>query len=124
LREESGTITAPIGRDPKHPTRRKVIATGSPSVTHYRVISQNERAALVRVRLETGRTHQIRVHFAHLEAPLLGDALYEGDVSFLHRQALHSAHLSLTHPLTGENLQFTSPLPADLEMALEQVKLK
>jgi 23S rRNA pseudouridine1911/1915/1917 synthase len=118
-----GTITAPIGRDPSHSTRRKVMAGGEPAVTHYQVRKQNNRASLVEVRLETGRTHQIRVHFAHLNAPLLGDALYKGDLSLIKRQALHSYRLSFHHPLSGEEMRFESPLPDDFTQAAKKLEL-
>ncbi|MBA4493627.1 RluA family pseudouridine synthase [Paenactinomyces guangxiensis] len=124
LRETKGTITQPIGRDPRHPLRRRVTSRGEPAITHYRVVRQNKHGSLVQAELETGRTHQIRVHFSHLGAPLLGDSLYGGDVSFIQRQALHSSELSLTHPLTEKNLSFSSPLPSDLKHLLGQLQIK
>lgn len=120
LPQESGTISAPIGRDPGHPTRRRVTEHGEPALTHYQVIHQSEQGALVRVQLETGRTHQIRVHFAHLGAPLLGDRLYGGASALIKRQALHSSELQFTHPLTGETMHFSSPLAADMEAVCRQ----
>ncbi|MFC7443238.1 RluA family pseudouridine synthase [Laceyella putida] len=123
LPQVSGTISAPIGRDPQHPTRRRVTERGEPALTHYQVLNQSDRGALVQVQLETGRTHQIRVHFAHLGAPLIGDRLYGGPGLFMKRQALHSAELAFTHPLTGEMMRFTSPLPADMETARQQMGL-
>lgn len=123
LAEPEGTIDQPIGRDPDHPTRRCVTPQGDRAITHYRVLKQNERGSLVQVELETGRTHQIRVHFSYLGAPLLGDSLYGGDVHLIGRQALHSARLSFTHPLTGETMEFSSPLNAELRQVAEQLKL-
>jgi tRNA pseudouridine32 synthase/23S rRNA pseudouridine746 synthase/23S rRNA pseudouridine1911/1915/1917 synthase len=119
LSDTTGTIDAPIGRDPHHPLRRRVTPDGEPAVTHYRVLRQYDRASLVEAELETGRTHQIRVHFAHLGAPLLGDSLYGGETSLIRRQALHAARLSFRHPLTGKEMSFHSPFPDDLRKLLE-----
>ncbi|MBH8604996.1 RluA family pseudouridine synthase [Thermoactinomyces sp. CICC 10522] len=119
----AGTIDAPIGRDPGHPTRRKIKKGGEHAVTHYQVRDQNEQGALVEVRLETGRTHQIRVHFAHLQAPLMGDSLYQGELSLIKRQALHSSVLSFLHPLQGKEMRFTSPLPDDMKQAADRLRL-
>ncbi|WP_124726597.1 RluA family pseudouridine synthase [Staphylospora marina] len=113
-----GVIDAPIGRDPRHPTRRRITAGGDPATTRYRLVRQGERASLVEARPITGRTHQIRVHFAHLGAPLAGDRLYGGDTSAIRRQALHAFELAFTHPLTGEDLRFEAPLPEDMQHAL------
>ncbi|SFI89301.1 RluA family pseudouridine synthase [Thermoflavimicrobium dichotomicum] len=124
LPKEKGTIQEPIGKDPDHPTKRMVSPNGSPAITHYQVIEQNEHGSLITVRLETGRTHQIRVHFAHLGFPLIGDPLYGGDCTLISRQALHSAKLSFTHPLTGKIHTFTSPLPEDMNRVLSHLKIK
>jgi 23S rRNA pseudouridine1911/1915/1917 synthase len=123
LSDTSGTINEPIGRDPHHPLRRRVTPNGEPAVTHYRVLQQNDRAALVEAELETGRTHQIRVHFAHLGAPLLGDPLYGGETSIIRRQALHSTILTFLHPLTGKEMRFQSPFPDDLQTLSEALGL-
>ena len=116
----SGTIDAPIGRHPQHDYKWAVTAEGKPSVTHYDLIEAFRAASLLDVKLETGRTHQIRVHLAAIGHPLVGDPTY-GDrrTTFgLGRPFLHAAELSFVHPTTGDRLTFTSPLPADLSSLL------
>ncbi len=122
-----GTIDAPIDRHPVQRTRMAVREGGRPAVSHYRVVERFVAHTDVRVRLETGRTHQIRVHFAHIRHPLLGDPVYGGRLQLppgtdealaatlrnFRRQALHAESLALEHPLTGEALAFSSPLPDD-----------
>jgi 23S rRNA pseudouridine1911/1915/1917 synthase len=120
---QKGIIDLPIGKSPNHPTKRIVTPDGLPARTHYQVLSQNKQGTLVSVQLETGRTHQIRVHFAHLGYPLIGDQLYGGELSFIQRQALHAYRLSFTHPLTGKACSFTSSLPQELEQILLQLEL-
>jgi 23S rRNA pseudouridine1911/1915/1917 synthase len=120
----SGTIDAPIGRHPKADYRFAVIADGRPSVTHYDTVEAFRAATLMEVHLETGRTHQIRVHFSHLRHPLVGDTTYGADPGIaerlgLTRQWLHAARLGFAHPATGEWVEFSSPLPADLQHALD-----
>jgi 23S rRNA pseudouridine1911/1915/1917 synthase len=115
-----GTIEAPIGRDRRRRTRVST-STAKPreARTHFEVERPIGTATLVRVRLETGRTHQIRAHFAAIGHPLCGDTEYDGPpVGELERQFLHSARLSFRHPLTGEQVEERSPLPPDLERAL------
>jgi 23S rRNA pseudouridine1911/1915/1917 synthase len=103
LKNKSGTISAPIGRDRHHPTRRRVSKTGAKAVTHYRVLHTfpDEQTSLVELSLDTGRTHQIRVHMSYIGHPLVGDVLYGGKDTF-HRQALHAVKLSFLHPFTNE----------------------
>lgn len=120
----AGTIDAPIGRHPRAEYRFAVIADGRPSVTHYETLEAFRAATLLEVHLETGRTHQIRVHFAHLRHPLVGDTMYGADPTLgerlgIDRQWLHAARLGFTHPATGEWVSFESPLPADLQHALD-----
>ncbi|HUO46409.1 MAG TPA: RluA family pseudouridine synthase [Acidimicrobiia bacterium] len=112
----TGTIDAPIGRDPAHPTRKKVAAGGRPSRTHYRVRSSHQVAALLEVDLETGRTHQIRVHLAAIGHPVVGDQAYSRrrDPIPVRRMFLHAHRLELVHPINGDQLVIESPLPADL----------
>ena len=112
--ENSGTIDSPIGRDAAAPTKRAVCQAGQPSRTEYAVLEQFSDGALLRVRPLTGRTHQIRVHMASIGHPLFGDVLYGAAEEMLDRPALHSAFLSLRHPVTGEMLELAAPLPDDL----------
>jgi len=114
----SGTIEAPVGRHPVRRRRMAVVAEGRPSVTHYRAVDATDETALLDVALETGRTHQIRVHLSHLGFPILGDAVYggKGDLARslgLERPFLHAYLLRFPHPDGGE-VEVTDPLPADL----------
>jgi len=123
----SGTIDAPIGRHPTADYKFAVVADGKPSVTHYEVLEMLPAASLVEVHLETGRTHQIRVHFAALRHPLVGDLTYGADPVLaskvgLGRQWLHAVRLGFEHPLTGSWLEVSSEYPEDLERALETVR--
>ncbi|UVJ41064.1 RluA family pseudouridine synthase [Arthrobacter sp. CJ23] len=119
-----GTIDAPIGRHPGHDWRFAVIEDGRPSVTHYEVLEAFGKATLVEVHLETGRTHQIRVHFSALRHPCAGDLTYGADPRLaanlgLTRQWLHARQLGFTHPRTGDWVEVTSDYPADLQYALD-----
>jgi 23S rRNA pseudouridine1911/1915/1917 synthase len=119
-----GTIDAPIGRHPGHDWRFAVIEDGRPSVTHYEVLEAFGKATLVEVHLETGRTHQIRVHFSALRHPCAGDLTYGADPRLaatlgLTRQWLHARQLGFDHPVTGERVTVTSEYPQDLAYALE-----
>jgi 23S rRNA pseudouridine1911/1915/1917 synthase len=115
----TGTIDAPISRDPARPTRKMVSPEGRPSRTHYRLRWQGERLALLDVDLETGRTHQIRVHLAAIGHPVVGDKVYSRRSSGLKRMFLHAARLEFLHPITGAKVSIDSPLPAELAKALE-----
>lgn len=120
----TGTIDAPIGRHPGHDWRFAVIEDGRPSVTHYEVLEAFGKASLVEVHLETGRTHQIRVHFSALRHPCAGDLTYGADPRLaatlgLTRQWLHARELGFDHPVTGEPIRVTSEYPQDLAYALE-----
>jgi 23S rRNA pseudouridine1911/1915/1917 synthase len=122
----AGTIEAPIGRHPRSEYRFAVVSDGRPSVTHYETVEAFRAATLVDVHLETGRTHQIRVHFAHLRHPLVGDTMYGADPVLaarlgLTRQWLHAVRLGFAHPSTGDRVEFESPLPPDLAGALERL---
>lgn len=113
--EERGTVDAPIGMAEGSIVARAVRPDGLPARTHYRVLERRGDRALVRLELETGRTHQIRVHMAHLGCPLAGDFLYgTEDRDLIPRPALHSSELTVRQPVTGETLTFTCPLPADM----------
>jgi 23S rRNA pseudouridine1911/1915/1917 synthase len=118
------TVDLPIGRDPANRLRMAVVDlaknSGKTAKTHFRVMSQSEHGSLVRCILETGRTHQIRVHMAALKLPLLGDPLYGGSANTLMpRQALHADLLSFDHPVSGQALAFQSPLPEDIQNLLQ-----
>ena len=113
-----GMIDAPIGRDPRVRTRMAVTAGGRQARTDYKVLERFGKAALLECRLETGRTHQIRVHLQHIKCPIVGDAVYRrGARSGLvfQRQALHAAALELSHPRSGKHMRWSAPLPADME---------
>jgi 23S rRNA pseudouridine1911/1915/1917 synthase len=121
-----GTIDAPIDRHPGSDWKFAVVAGGRPSVTHYDTIEAFRAATLLDIKLETGRTHQIRVHLAAVKHPLVGDLTYGADPTLaqrleLHRQWLHAARLGFTHPGTGEWVEFESPYPDDLARALTLV---
>ena len=123
-RSRSGTIDAPLGRDHRAPEKRTVRGRGARDArTHFEVVEVLRADSLVEARLETGRTHQIRAHFAAIGHPVAGDPRYghPGRLG-LERQFLHSAGLAFTHPFTGERLEFESPLPADLAAALDRAR--
>lgn len=129
---DKGTIDEPIDRDPQQPHVRIVTEAGYPAVTHYCVERRFPAATLVRLRLETGRTHQIRVHMRHLGHPLLGDKMYGCadlpgresalDAFGMERQALHAFRLGLTHPMTRQWMEFEAPLPEDMASCLERLE--
>lgn len=114
LKEKKGTIDLPIGRDENSIIRRKIKSDGVFAVTHYEVLRYLEDMTLLKATLETGRTHQIRVHFAAIGNPLVGDDLYGGKRDKIDRHALHSSEISFTHPVTNEFVKVTSPLPDDM----------
>jgi 23S rRNA pseudouridine1911/1915/1917 synthase len=128
-----GRIEAPIGRHPVDRKRMAVVTGGREAITHYRVIERYRAHTLVRVRLETGRTHQIRVHMAHIHCPVTGDPVYGGRPRLprgagdalkhalrdFRRQALHAQRLELTHPASGEPMAWEAPLPADMKALLD-----
>ena len=124
----TGTIDAPIGRHPRSDWKFAVVAGGKPSVTHYETIEAFPSASLLEVHLETGRTHQIRVHMAAQRHPCVGDAMYGADPALsarlgLSRQWLHAVQLSFDHPATGEWVTFTTTYPEDLQHALDVLRL-
>lgn len=119
--DSHGTIDAPIARKGQSIIEREVnFLTGERAVTHYEVMSSccDHTYTLLSIRLETGRTHQIRVHMQHIGHPLIGDTLYPSDCSRIKRQALHSAHLSFRHPITQNEMHFSAPLPNDMSRLL------
>lgn len=111
----AGTVNMPIARCGDSIIRRKVDKNGEEAITHYYTVSQKNGNTLVRLSLETGRTHQIRVHMEHIGHVLLGDSLYDGDCSLIGRQALHCKDIYFTHPVTGEPMHITSDFPADIK---------
>lgn len=131
-----GTVDAPIGRHARDRKRQAVTDTGKPAVTHYRLAERFRGHTHIHVRLETGRTHQIRVHMAHVRYPLVGDPVYGGRMKFpagatqalrdalqaFPRQALHARRLGLVHPETGEEMTFEAPLPDDMQSLLAALR--
>lgn len=127
------TINAPIGRHPTQRIKMAVVPSGRPAVTHFRVEKKFDAHTFIRVQLETGRTHQIRVHMTHIRHPLVGDPVYGKNIAtpeklneplkqalkLFKRQALHAIRLSFSHPITGEFLEFQAPLPQDMEDLLD-----
>lgn len=123
----SGTFDAPIGRHPKHDFKFAVMQGGKPSVTHYETLEAFRSASLVEIELETGRTHQIRVHFSAFNHPLVGDTMYGADPKLaaklkLDRQWLHAMKLSFLHPISLEEVSFESTYPSDLQYALDELR--
>ena len=131
-----GTIDEPIGRDPKDRVKQAVSMSGKDAVTHYRAIDRFKSHTHVKAILETGRTHQIRVHLSHVGHSLIGDLMYGGRVRFpkkaseelklalvnFKRQALHSKKLTLTHPISGDLMSWKAPLPDDMQKLLDELK--
>jgi 23S rRNA pseudouridine1911/1915/1917 synthase len=131
-----GTVDAPIGRDPRHRIKMAVVSGGRPAVTHYRVFERFDAHTLLLLRLQTGRTHQIRVHMAHIHHPLVGDRTYGGRsrpppgvgaalidaLQKFPRQALHATALGCDHPLTGEAMHWEIPMPDDMRELLSLLR--
>lgn len=128
-----GTVDAPIGRHPRERIKMAVTGTGKPAVTHYRVLERFSAHTLVECRLETGRTHQIRVHMAHLGHPLAADPVYGGRPKLFApeimlalegfaRQALHAKKLALVHPVSGKTMTWRAPLPEDFELLIAALR--
>ncbi|QOS80811.1 RluA family pseudouridine synthase [Paenibacillus sp. JNUCC31] len=114
ISQELRTIDAPIGKDRHHKQRRRVSEGGQEAVTHLEIVKVWDKATLVRLTLDTGRTHQIRVHLSYAGHPLVGDELYGGRRDSIGRQALHGETLSFDHPLTGARIEVADPWPSDL----------
>lgn len=123
IEEDSGTVDLPIGRPDPIDVRRGVMADGAPSVTHYKVLERFRNYTLLELKLETGRTHQIRVHMSHIGHPVLSDHLYGEEKPYIiERQALHAKELTFQHPATGESMTVTAPLPEDMKKAIETIR--
>ena len=116
VQPSAGTINAPLSRKPGSVIED--FENGESAVTHYKVLSEANGHSLLALKLETGRTHQIRIHMKYLSFPLIGDYLYNPDMEYMTRQALHSYRLCFTHPITGQNMDFTAPLPEDMQNVL------
>jgi 23S rRNA pseudouridine1911/1915/1917 synthase len=131
-----GSIDQPMGRHPSQRKRMAVLPNGKPAITHYRLLERFRAHSYLQVKLETGRTHQIRVHMAHIRHPLLGDPVYGGRLKLpggaspelieqlrgFRRQALHAFQLGLAHPFSGDWLEWQSPIPADMQHLLETLR--
>ena len=130
MEQEEGTINLPIARKPDSIMLRHISETGQPAVTHYKVLEYLNNATFVKFILETGRTHQIRVHCHALGHPIIGDSLYTGDLyqspenRLIDRQALHSFRASFIHPITDKPLDITAPLPQDMQQVIELLRKK
>ncbi len=124
FREDRGTVDAPVARDPRDRKRMAVVAGGREAVTHWEVVARYAGYTHLRCRLETGRTHQIRVHLAHLGHPILGDTVYgaKKPVPGLTGQCLHAVGLRFLHPRTGEAVELSCPLPAEFTAMLEKLQ--
>lgn len=120
--EKEGTIDAPIYRPDPMKTIRAVGEGGDYAVTHWEVIKQNESMALAKINLETGRTHQIRVHFSHIGMPLVGDSLYGTDENNYGHQMLHCHKVSFIHPVSKENITITAPMPEDMQTIADGIE--
>ncbi len=118
LSQPAGTVDAPIIRETEGSQRRCVRSDGQQAITHYKTLIKSEGLSLLALWLETGRTHQIRVHMSHIGSPLAGDVLYDGDCTVLSRHALHCYVMALTHPLSGVAMKVVAGLPTDMEEAL------
>ena len=117
--ETQGTITLPIGAHPTLANRRAVRDDGDPAITHYQTVATYDNAALIELNLETGRTHQIRLHLSAIDLPILGDNMYGKRSALIKRQALHAVETSFIHPVTNEPITIKAPLTADIQTAVD-----
>jgi len=119
---DAGTIDAPIGLENEDDIERKVLTDGKDCVTHYEVVQRYPNATLIKIQLETGRTHQIRVHFRHIGHPLFGDVLYGGDQEKINRQALHCTRMVFKLARPSELIELRADMPADMKLLLEKLE--
>ncbi len=121
LAKKSGTINLPIARKPNSIMERMIDENGQVAITHYKVLKEaaNTSLSLVQVQLETGRTHQIRVHFAYSNNSILGDTLYGSQTTLINRQALHAWKLSFIHPISKKDIHIVAPIPKDIQKVIE-----
>lgn len=124
MKEEKGTIDLPIYRPGPESIKRIVDERGQESITHFQVMEHLKEADIIRLQLETGRTHQIRVHLSHLGHPIIGDSLYgrSQEENLMNRQALHASYISFTHPRKKELIELSCPLPEDINNLIEALK--
>jgi len=115
MEELEGTIDKPIGREAEKAMRRVVREDGDKSVTHFKTVAVYPKYSVLNIILETGRTHQIRVHMSHIGHPIVGDTYYGGDTTLIERQALHARKITLLHPITKQWYSFEAPIPDDME---------
>jgi 23S rRNA pseudouridine1911/1915/1917 synthase len=118
-----GVIDNPIGTDDDNPIRRRVREDGQKCITEYEVLEQYEKHALIRLNLITGRTHQVRVHLSSIGHPLLGDKLYDGDMQYIQRQALHAYEMIFTHPYSNREIKLQAKLPQDMQQLINLLKI-
>lgn len=120
MNKHQGVINSPIGKDRHHATRRRVSPTGQKAITHYQVehYKSDKNLTVLSLQLETGRTHQIRVHLSSIGHPIIGDTLYGGSKKYIDRQALHAVQIQLTHPITKEEIVTKATYPSDVEKLL------
>ncbi len=119
-RVKHGTINARIARKDGSIMERCVSEAGQVAITHYEIVKNNDKYSVLNVKLETGRTHQIRVHLSYIGHPILGDSMYGDECELMKRQALHSYKTSFTHPITGEKISIVAPIPEDMQILIEK----
>ena len=125
LDEKEGTVNLPLGRKPDSAIERMVdMENGEEAVTHYKVLAESGELSLLELHLDTGRTHQIRVHMTYIGHPLIGDFLYNPESRLMDRQALHAGRLEFIHPVTGERLSFEAQMPEDMATILREYKMQ
>lgn len=122
INDEKGVIDKPIGKDENDPIKNMVIEHGKTSITKYKVLQRFDNATLVELEIKTGRTHQIRVHLAHIGHPIIGDTLYYAESNLIKRQALHAYSLKFRTPRTGELIKVNAELPEDMNLLLDRLR--